>query len=158
MQRRPPDATGRSGEAWAIAIGSASALEPASLAAWLIRCPNAHPYWKWWVARVFELRNLPSVRRHTPKAEYEFVIFAIDPYDCPEPDPENAGCGYPELIPSDVVEQFHGVTDEQAKYLCDVAVKSILDGVLSPDEADQPKWQKRVAMMAECMRGDAHGK
>lgn len=158
MDRRAPDATGPTGKAWAISIEPASPVDPTPLTAWLVWCPAAHPFWKWWVVQVLELRRFPSNRRRDPKAEFEFIIYAIDPYACPEPDPEKAREGYPELIPFDIVEQFHGVPSDQAKHLCMTAVHAIVNGMISPDEDHVADWQRTIATMVEHIRSGSNGK
>lgn len=138
-----------------MAITPVIAAHAANLSLWLIRRPGAHPFWQWWVVSVVHLRDMPDAApaaRLYEKAQYEFVIYAIDPHDCPEPDPEKPEQGYPHLIPLDVLEQFHGVTDEQARQLTAAAVSSIVDGLLSPDEDDRPRWQKWVATKVQSMR------
>lgn len=45
------------------------------------------------------------------------------------------------LFPLEVVEQFHGITDDQAKQLCELAMRAIVDGHASPDRDWRPWWE-----------------
>jgi hypothetical protein len=148
-QRRAPDLTGPAGEAWDLP------LRGNMVSSWLVHCPSAHPLWKWWTVCVVDLRNPRTgwgSRKAYPGAEFEFVIAAVDPYACPEPDPALWGEGYTELVPADVVKQFHGVTDEQARHLTATAVQAILAELLSPDEDQRKRWVTSIETMVKSLR------
>jgi len=152
MQRRAPDQEGPAGEAWHLP----ASRDLGAVGRWLVRCPKGHPFWQWWVVSIGHLQAFGGVAkgRFYPKAEYEFVIYAIDPEACAEPDPE-AEKPYPELIPLDVVEQFDGVNSEQAERLCSTAVQAIVMGLLSPDGDHLPQWKKALCGMIDHIRKGA---
>jgi hypothetical protein len=126
---------------------------------WLVNAPGAHPLWQWWVVALIHLRPIEGVRpahKRYPEAEHEFIIFSIDPESCPEPDPEKAAEGYPHLVPIDVVEQFHGVGDHDAKRICESAVRAIVGGVLSPDQDYRGAWKKCIEGTVAHYRAGKH--
>jgi len=78
-----------------------------------------------------------------PEAEYECLIVAIDPDRCPKPDPDSEE-GYPYLIPMDIEEQFHGISDADASRIGELVVRTILSGGLSPDEEQAAYWHRQI--------------
>lgn len=95
--------------------------------------PEAHPYWEWWLLSVVHLREVPGVSE--PKflyegAEYELALTTIDPEDSVTPDkPE----GYLYLHPADIIEQFSGVTDDQAAQIGGLSSLALVDGRVRPN-------------------------
>lgn len=149
---RTPDATGTAGRGWRVTrpAGGEKAWA-ATIDSWLVNVPGAHPFWSWWQVSVVHLRDLPGVppaKRRYPDAEYEFMIVAFDPETPPDPD-NRGGDGAKILTPIDVVEQFHGVTDEQAAGMCSRAVELILAGVTSPDQDYRAWWKACIAETVE---------
>jgi hypothetical protein len=119
---------------------------PACLAAWLVNRPGAHPWWQFYIVSIVHLRDVPGVapaKKTFPEAAYEFQITTIDPERCPSPEPE-AG-SYPLLHPSDVIHQFHGVKDEDAVRIAELAVAAIVDGLLSPDSDFRSAWKDSLS-------------
>ena len=144
IDMREPDLKGACGKAWLL---KAQADKPASLASWLVNRPGAHPHWQWWLVSVVHLRDvpgLPPANKQYPEAEFEFLIYSIDPTSCPNPVPDDDG-GYPHLIPFDVVEHFHGIQDGEAVRLCEGAIYSIVEGIISPDQDYRPVWSQLIA-------------
>jgi hypothetical protein len=148
---REPDQKSPFGRAWQIDLSKAPDCpeKPGMVATWLINVPGAHPFWSYWTITVMSLRDLPGVKpafKKYPEAEYEFMILTVDPERCPEPDPDEiAAKGHPFLTPVDVVEQFHGVTDQDASRIAEGAVNAILTGNISPDQDFRPFWRKLIA-------------
>lgn len=140
---RRADQEGAAGRAWMIQPQRPS--QNASLGTWLVHAPNAHPFWEWWMVAVVHLRegeDLPPPKHIYAGAEYEFTILTVDDDECPNPDPElveEEGLLF--YTPPDVVEQFHGVTDQEAMSIAGMAVTSIVDGNMSPDPQYRPKWK-----------------
>ncbi len=139
------DLVGQCGKAWLLKMPEDS--QKAGLASWLVNRPGAHPYWQWWLVGVTHLRDVPGMKpahKKYPEAEYEFLIFSIDPTACPNPEPDDPN-GYPHLTPIDVVEQFHGIKDSDAVRLCEGAVQGIVNGVISPDQDYRSMWSQMIA-------------
>lgn len=142
---RPPDWQGVGGRAWLIPNKSDVPDHQATIAGWLVNAPGCHPFWSWWTVHVIHLRDIRGVKpahKRYPEAEYEFVILAIHP-DHPA-DPDHPEKGYHYLTPANVVEQFHGVTDRDAGRFAELAVRSILDGRMSPDQDYRSAWRATV--------------
>ena len=125
----------------------------ASIAAWLVHAPKAHPFWANYLISVVHLRQetgLPAPAIHYPAAAYEFVIIAIDPKRCPVPDPRQPP--WPFLLPHDVVMQFHfgdGVDDHRAGEIVHQAVGAICRGRLSPDQDYRRLWRQWLEEQAD---------
>jgi hypothetical protein len=149
---RPADARVPAGRGWKVPIPADG--EPAwaaTLNAWIVNVPGAHPFWSWWQVSVVHLRDLhgvPPAHRRYPEAEYEFMIVAFDPDTPPDPD-DRGGDGAKFLTPIDVVEQFHGIADAQAAQLCDGAVAAILRGRASPDQDYRSWWHACIRSSVE---------
>lgn len=155
---REPDKVGPYGRAWLLKRQEeASLAQTACLASWLVNRREAHLLWQWWLVSVVHLRDIPGVpsaNKRYPEAEYEFLIYAINPEFCPDPVPDDPA-GYPHLIPFDVIEQFHGITDQDVTRLCEGAVYAILAGQVSPDQDYRSIWK---ALIAETVRHFAEGR
>lgn len=138
--------SGAGGQAWELMPEKPAVKDhEASISAWLINVPGAHPFWSWWSVGMIHLRDIPGVppaNKRYPEAEYEFMIYTIDPNRCPHPDPDKAAEGYPHLIPFDVSEQFHGVSDQDAARICEGAVRAIVAGYISPDQDYRMAWRR----------------
>lgn len=155
---RDPDAQGPYGRAWLLQDKSGKPDYQASCGAWLVNCPSAHPFWHWWLVGTTGLRDLPGVKpavKQYPEAEYEFIIFSIDPQACPNPEPDDPK-GYPHLTPIDVVEHFHGVSDHDAARICMSAVHAIVNGVLSPDQDYRSAWKASLEATVQHFRSGQH--
>lgn len=146
---RKPDQEGPAGRAFDL-LDNRGAIEPrpdheGGLAAWLLNVPGAHPFWSWWMLAACHLRPIPgaqSARKHYPGAEYEFAIITINPEEHPIVDPDNLPReGFHLLRPSDVVHQFHGVTDADVKRIAALAVRAIVTGQISPDQDYRSMWE-----------------
>lgn len=99
---------------------------------------------------VIHLRDIEGAKpanKQYPEAEYEFLIVSLNPDH--QPDPDNAAATFRHLTPIDVAEQFHGLTDEQAKELCELAVRTIVDGVASPDQDWRAWWKDCIRNTVE---------
>lgn len=138
---RTPDQMGKAGQAWRLVASNPIAC----LEGWLVQRPGAHPLWEWWVASVVHLREepgLPPAAKSYPKAQYEFQIRTLDPEF--RADPDLWDLGYRFLEPADVIEQFHGVTDDQARFVCTESVRRIVDGGISPDSDYRSSWSIEI--------------
>lgn len=155
---RDPDIEGPSGRAWLYRVPEAMAGRHTSLAAWLVNRPGAHPFWQWWFVAVVHLRDTPGVGKaykRYPEAEYEFMIYSIDPTSCPNPEPDDPD-GYPALSPLDVVEQFHGVRDPDVERICEGAVRAIVNGNISPDQDYRHAWSLLLAGTVQHFKEGRH--
>lgn len=155
---RDPDLTGPYGRGWQLKHRDDKPDYQASLGTWLVNCPTAHPFWHWWVVGMVSLRDIPGVKpahKRYPEAEYEFMIYSINPEECPNPEPDDPK-GYPHLIPLDVVEQFHGVTDRDASRILTSAMQAIVNGYLSPDQDYRQAWKSSLATTIEHFRSGQH--
>ena len=144
---REPTLSSPAGKAWLLESKSPVPDHQACLTAWLINVPRAHPFWQWWTVNMIHLRDIPGVRpahKQYASAEYEFMIAAINPEQCPNPDPDKVDEGYPFLHPLDVTEQFDGVSDAEAVRICEGAVRTILAGEISPDQDYRSWWHELI--------------
>lgn len=159
---RPPDRTGNGVRAWKLVATQPprNVDHTATLGAWLINCTWAHPAWQWWFMGLVHLRPIqgqskPAFRRY-PEAEFEIVVWSIDPERCPAPDPDQYGDGYPMLLPIDHEHQFHGVSDADAVRIADLFVRAIADGILSPDQDFRSVWRHHLDATVAHYRAGKH--
>lgn len=156
---RAPDFVGLAGRAWLMELGEHARPEQgASLVGYAVT-GEWHPLWRWWLVSVIHLREVPGtpapVKRY-PEAEYEFIIVSVDPEVDPDPDqPFPQPIKY--LSPTDVVEQFHGVTDAQAVEIGTLAVRSIVEGMMSPDQDHRAAWHQVMTSTVDHYRQGLHG-
>lgn len=138
---RDPDLTGLA-RAWKLNLQPARRDQEATLEAWLVH-GGFHPCWTYWMVYVIHLREIPGVppaAKRYPEAQYEFAIWSLEsPPGCDvRPDPDDQETWRP-LVPPDVVYQFHGADDDQARRLAELAVSAIVEGRASPD-SDWRSW------------------
>lgn len=138
---READLIGSCGRAWLLRHNDETP-NTATICGWLVNRPGAHPHWQWWVVALITLKDLPGIqpaRKTYPEAEYELLIYAIDPTNCPAPEPDNPN-GYPPLLPIDVMYQFHGISEKVSQRLVSIVVQTILVGRVSPDQDFRRVW------------------
>ncbi len=155
--RREPDVKGPYGRAWFIETKRPE--HAACLGSWIVNVPGAHPYWEHWLVALVHLREVPGVapaKKKYPEAEFEFSIQSINPETCPEPDPDKAEEGYPLLQPVDVVEQFHGVSDRDARRIVDTCIEAMVHGRISPDQDFRPMWNRTIQGTVAHFRAGKH--
>jgi hypothetical protein len=156
---RPPDVDGFA-KAWYIENKSGVADHQATLAMWLVNAPWAHPFWSWWNIGLLHLRDIPGVKpahKKYPEAEFEFIILSIDPDWTPIDDAsELAKNGIPFLHPPDVIEQFHGVSDHDARRITEAAVRAVCAGHISPDQDYRSVWHTTIHDTVDHFRAGAH--
>lgn len=148
---RAPDKEGRFGKAWKLrTVRDESTPKDwdASLCAWIVNRPGAHAFWSWWVVAVVHLRTIPGARppaKHYAEAEYEFAILSLDPSVPIDIDRIEAKQDqWAPLTPADVIQQFHGTTDEQAAEIGAQAVRLIVENGVSPDSDMRRYWKDAV--------------
>lgn len=136
--------------AWRVIPKPKTIDQTATMAQWLVHCPHLHAFWGYWWINLIHLRDIPGVvpaHKHFPQAEYELAIYAQNPER--EPDPDNLDCTMAVLLPADVCEQFHGVTDEQAIDLVEVLVRGVVNWTLSPDSDFRQSWKSQISLCVE---------
>lgn len=106
--------------------GSARRLWPpqssSCLAQWRVDLPGAHPFWSAYLLSIVHLRfthALPPAYLSYPEAAYEVTLMALDP---------RPPHGY--LTPANIVEQFHGLTDEQIPDLARLIAGALVHGAI----------------------------
>lgn len=123
---------------------------------YLIFAPAAHPMWSWHVMMCVNLRpqeGLPPAHLHYPGAQFELMVFALDP-DHEPPDPrEWKPKKWKFLQPQDVVVQFHGPDDEQVKEMLEKVAEAVANGYLVPDSDYRSHWEGVIQKTAEHYRG-----
>lgn len=166
-ERRDPDIDDALGSAWKSTAESDVPDHQANIAAYLVTGKKHattpadwagpfHIFWNWWMVGVIHLREIEGVKpphKQYPEAEYELMIVSLNP-EAGEPDVDGAPGTLSFLSPVDVVEQFHGITDEQAAQVCEAAVKSICMGTMSPDQDFRSAWHRVIQQTVAQYRGD----
>jgi hypothetical protein len=152
---RGADLVGSCGRAWLL---KPEKPNPSTLCSWLVNRPGAHPCWEWWLVGLITLKDIPGIRparKSCPESEYELMIYAIDPGTCSSPEPDDPN-GYPPLLPLDVVEQFHGISEVDAKHLTELVVQTIVSGRISPDQDFRRTWGDVIAGTVQHLREGQH--
>lgn len=153
---RIADYQGPLGEAWTLPLEpKMSPAHYAAIYSSLIRAPQAHMLWQWHLLSVISLRDIVGARpahKQYPEAEYEIGVFAIDPASIP--DPEHPP--YSLLHPEDIVVQFHGINDDQAKRIGELATRACVVGRLIPDSDYRSTWKAAIAETVEHLRQGKH--
>lgn len=138
----------------------------AGLATWVVNGPY-HPFWGWGYISLIHLRDIPGAppaHRQYAGAEYEIMCLSLNPN--PEPprgpvdvDRVEAGDttgGLPGfLMPADWIVQFHGVSDEQAVEVAQLAIDSIVRGQ-SCDSDYRAFWESAIKTTVEHYRQGLH--
>ncbi len=140
---------GPGGTAWRIPAVIKRPEQEACLASWLVNVPGAHAFWSYWQVSICHLRPIEGatepLEKVYPEAGYEFSILTIDPEKCPNPTIESIfEHGLSHLVPPDVVEQFHGVSDPVALMIARAGVNEIVAGNISPDQDFRSVWKSFI--------------
>jgi hypothetical protein len=151
---KAPDLTGEKSRAWRIDIDTARAIgnwtteEDATIAAWLVEAPWAHPAWHSYVIVLMHLRPLVADKRETKfyleGATHEMWLYAIDPKSSREDFVTK--CNFKELsilTPINFAAQIIEPSDDAAIARVEKAVQEICNGELSPDTDFQSMWEER---------------
>jgi hypothetical protein len=153
-ETRPPDLEGMAGrKAWRVRTGE----PPTGLAGFVVQVPGAHAWWDKWFVSMIHLRDVAGMapaKKQFSEATHEFLILALNP-EFPV-DLDHPSAHY--LTPVDVVEQFGGVTDDDAISICEGAVIAILRGVASPDQDYRAAWKALIKNTVEHIALGGHAK
>lgn len=153
---REPDYEGVGGRAWRLNIKPTTKAHEATLAVWLIEGPH-HPIWRWHTIHAVHLRDIPGVRpasKHYSDAEYEIGINSVDPEFEVDVDSIEAGVSTLKFLrPTDLVHQFHGVTDVEAANITLDMTTTILIGKASPDVDFSSFWGRFIDDRAFLLSG-----
>lgn len=125
-----PIAVGLCGKAWEINVKPGNAAQTAALKCWFLELPRQHPFWDCYMLGVTSLRDIvgvPPAKKHYPEAEYELLMVALSPEFKPNPHNRQSLVA---LEPVNYVNQFDGLTDEEAIKLGLTLVKGLVDGKL----------------------------
>jgi hypothetical protein len=152
---REPDFEGTGGRAWRIAIRPEDrdhVDQEASLAAWHLNCPHAHPFWSWYMVTLIHLRDVPGMSKPAtkqyPGASHEVIVMSLNPdHALTEPGQIQHPLYY--LEPFDHVIQFDGTTDEQAIRVIELYVRACVDGHISPDQDYREAWKSMMRKTVE---------
>lgn len=161
----PPTLTGVAGRAWRVtlpALGERARPDhDATLGGFLVHVPGAHICWDHWMVSAVHLRPIPGVtpaHKRFDAATHEFVIAALDPTSpLPASLVVDRDWHLALLKPIDVIEQFVAVNDAVADCILELAVRTLVDGLASPDQDWRPWWTQAIASTATHFRDGTHG-
>lgn len=106
---------------------------PSCLRVVLLRFPEAHPMWHDYMLSLVHLRpieGMPMPALHQPNSSHELICFALNP------DVDNQPTSFDSfkvLTPMNLVFQFEGLTDEQAKEAFALYLTALSSKTISPD-------------------------
>lgn len=145
-----PDRTSKFGRGWRIdlpAIRRAKNTQEgddASVCAWVVQAPWAHPVWSTYLIMTIHLRPIPRLKE--PKillegATHEVFVIALHPdHEVDLEDPMQH-----HLTPFNFVGQWRAGTDYEAERKIEHTVDEILAGNLSPDTDYVRMWVERFS-------------
>lgn len=121
----------------------------ATLSSYLVHCPNLHAFWSYWWVSLIHLREVEGIQpavRDFENAEHEISVYAQNPEIEPDPDSMKTVAV---LLPVDVTEQVHGLTDGEAVDVLQMLVERVIDGSLSPDSDFRRFWKPAIVYSVE---------
>ncbi len=132
-------------EMWA--KNGVSAETDATVAAWIIQAPWAHPVWHSYWLHVIHLRPLaggdigPSV--YVPGATHELWLYALNPDADPETVARECKPAQHFLTPINFAAQLVLPDDAGAVDLAAGTARDVLKGLLNPDTDARSQWIER---------------
>jgi len=118
----------------AVPIDKSKAPHPeAGIAIWLLNIPGPSPVWDHYALSVVTLQDYPGIPKatlHYSDAEFEVMFVAVDSKKNPQPD-DMKSISF--MRPLNYLEQFHGVSSEEARLVARILVKAFVDGKLLPE-------------------------
>lgn len=106
---------------------------PTCLRIVILRFPEAHPMWHDYMLSLVHLRPvevMPAPSLQNQNSSHELMCFALDP--AANNQPTNFDSFKP-LLPQNLVFQFEGLTDDQAKEAFAHYLTALSNGRMSPD-------------------------
>lgn len=133
-----PELVGRHAMAWDYVIPGKM---NATIKAWVVRAPMAHPAWHSYMIGVCHLRPMEGFAKpvlYDPRATHEIFVYALNPNQV-----MNVGEDLAYLSPANYAEQWTAESDEAAVKQAESVIREICDGKLSPDTDYQAAWLAR---------------
>lgn len=157
---RTPDLSGDFGRAWRVDLEKRSPEErKSSLELWAVHRPGTYPFAEWFIVSVVSLKQLeglPPAWRKYPEAEFELMVMMTDPAQgAIDADAKDLSF---KVISCEIVEQFHGTDEAQAKELGRLAVKAVVNGLAQPDCGYAGLWKVLVRNTVEHLVIGGHPK
>ena len=154
---RDPDIIGRDDrvKVWEVRLGPNADREPswvAGLGTWLVEGPF-HPMWDQWLVSVITLSHIDGVQdahQQFPGATHELSMIAINPERRCDIDAfeETGDWGDPAvpkfLTPIDQQVQWSNGTDDEARDIGALAIRTIANGHASPDSDYRAWWTQAI--------------
>jgi hypothetical protein len=150
-----PDRVSDHGRAWEL-MHPDEAAAPASVGAWLLNVPRAHPRWMHWMFGAIALdpaRGFDRKALQFAEATHEFCIIALDPrYPLPSPKrwQDAVYLDYPEVKLQVELPSQNG--DHAARAILGLMVTSTLQQGMSPDGCNRNYWIKAIDVTAHDIR------
>lgn len=155
---RDPNLSGAYGRAWTSPDTRDVRQEwPAGIGLWLLHCPGAHPLWSWYGVSACSLADYPGMSpalKRSPDMTHELQVFALHPDWKPDDDWFQA-IGRHWLQPINLAEQVVLPSDDHARELLTLLVRSFCDGLLSPDTDFRSHTERAIQATADHMRRGA---
>ena len=150
VEGRIPDLEGPHGRAWRcdlVAIRESLKLsvdQDATVCAWVIDAPWAHPIWRSYMVAAIHLRPtkaLPNPKVNLEGATHEVLVYALDPGR----EPDLLSPASTRLVPANFAGQWAAVSDLEAEEKISGCVREIVYGELSPDTDFIREWVRRFS-------------
>ncbi len=139
IEDRLPDRETQYGRAWRVDLSVATNGPHASVAAWIVEAPWAHPFWSNYLISVSHLRpvsGLTDPKIYVDGASHEIVLHALNP----DVAPSLVRPASTILAPANFAAQWVAGGDIDADGKIEQCVERILDRTLSPDTDAISQW------------------
>lgn len=132
----------------------------ATVGGFIVRAPGVHVFWDHYLVSVIHLRPIdgeksPVIRR--PGATHELIIAALNPERPLPPLDWTDDYSVSFLTPIDVEAQFVAANDAVADRILELSVRTIVDGLASPDQDWRAWWERSLEHTARHFADGTHG-
>lgn len=147
--KTPPDMHGQWAAAWRQRCYERTddPRMQATVDSWLVRSPMSHPFWWWYAVYLVHLRpaeGLGPPKLGFPEATHELGVIALNPgHKVPDPanTPPDSLCY---LTPMDHCWQMQAESDEHARSVAEMFVRSAVEEGISLDQDLRRYWFDRL--------------
>lgn len=152
--------TGRYGTAESVIPAPETIAQQACLAVWFLHLPKVHPFWFHYVLSIIHLRPIAGAKdakKDYPKAEYELMLYALDPAPNPRADKKAT---WRFLQPINMRLQFHGIDDAGIAELARLVAYGLVNGHLIAEpqgiHGAYDHWRQSIAQTIEHISTGGH--
>jgi hypothetical protein len=139
MTTYPDHLTGPHGTAHRIPTTNYRHDSPATLDAWIITAPGAHPHYTQYLLDLISITRLDATEaaHYRPGATHELLLLTLNPERGPYHPSTATTASLHILYPVTLAQQITG-SDEQARHLAEACAAAVVAGRLRPETSHTP--------------------